>query len=76
MNQLKKYAVGDILVGKDSRLFIITAYSYGMAGCRKCIFNKEKGAFCLSARTKTLNVESCTQQLPYNSSFKVLEGGL
>lgn len=76
MNRLKKYTKGAILVGTDNRVFIVRQAGFNTDGCCKCIFDKEASVYCTAKVSKILKIKSCSNSIPENCYFEVIEGGI
>ena len=76
MNKLKKYTKGDILIGTDNRVFVVKQAGFNTDGCCKCIFDKEVGVLCTTKVSEVLKIKYCSESLPGNCYFEVLEGGI
>ena len=76
MNKFKKYTEGTILVGTDNRAFIVRQASSKIDGCCKCIFDKEASVYCTAKVSKILKIKSCSNSIPENCYFEVIEGGI
>ena len=76
MNELKKYTEGNVLVGIDNRVFIVRQAGFNTDGCCKCIFDKEAGVYCTTKVSEVIKIEYCSESLPENCYFEVIEGGV